>query len=243
MSFATDASPLLPLYTSPRPAPSPPSSSGSESTLEGFVYPRIPPPDCPLKITLDPSGHPVLPCVSEHGLPPNNSRCIKLTKTRSEVYPKCANCAELAIPCDFSESGVPCSPCMVLGIPDCVYADPWCFMATLSRERDIYLADERQGLFNAVKDNRLSPSVFEREYQRGLSWWYSIAQGAIDRFLINCSATNGLAFRGYEALAQASTDAGHLLRFLALGHDAHIHPSVLGVVTDRLQALIYTMSN
>ncbi|KAJ7152924.1 hypothetical protein C8R46DRAFT_1120773 [Mycena filopes] len=234
MSFATDASPLLPLYTSPRPAPSPPSSSGSESTLEGFVYPRIPPPDCPLKITLDPSGHPVLPCVSESGLPPSNSRCIKLTKTRSE----------LAIPCDFSESGSPVLPVHGTGYPDCVYADPWCFMATLSRERDIYLADERQGLFNAVKDNRLSPSVFgDAEYQRGLSWWYSIAQGAIDRFLINCSATNGLAFRGYEALAQASTDAGHLLRFLALGHDAHIHPSVLGVVTDRLQALIYTMSN
>ncbi|KAJ7088181.1 hypothetical protein C8R44DRAFT_445112 [Mycena epipterygia] len=202
--------------------------------------PQIPPPDCPLKVTRDAHGHRQLPIISDHPLPVDHERVKKLVKYRIDVVAKCANCAELAVECDFSESGIPCPPCAILGIPDCNYADPYFFMANLAHRRDMYLHEERTVLSVAVRDNFLAPSQFDREYQRASEWFYSAAQGAITRFVLNCHATGGLALRGYQRLAESSTDAGLLSRFLALGHDARIHPSVLQTVADRLQALFFS---
>ncbi|KAJ6556683.1 hypothetical protein B0H10DRAFT_2201549 [Mycena sp. CBHHK59/15] len=233
-----DLSMLLPLFSSPRPAPLPTSmSSRSSPSPQGFIVPQIPPRDCPLSITIDDAGHRRLPLVSSNPLPPDHERVRKLIRHRLDITAKCANCAELAIDCEFFEAGVPCPPCAVLGIPNCQFADPYDFMMNLRNRRDAHFLHEREVLCAAVRDNKLAPSVFEREYEHASAWFYSAAQGAISRFLINCHSTGRLAFRGYQALAASSTDASLLSRFLAFGHDARIHPSVLRAVADRLQVL------
>ncbi|KAJ7753265.1 hypothetical protein B0H16DRAFT_1459566 [Mycena metata] len=240
-----DSAYVLPLYHSPRRLPLPPQGSAPSGPLpspppDGFVIPRIPPPDCPLRVTRDSRGHRQLPHVSDHPLPVDHERVIRLVKSRVDVVAKCANCAELAIPCEFSESGIPCPPCAVLGIPDCDYSDPYFFVANLAYHRDAYLHEERSVLVDAVKQNFLEPSQFSREYERANAWYYSAAQGAITRFLINCHATGDLAFRGYQCIAEASNDAGLLSRFLAIGHESGMHPSVLQTVAGRLQGLFNT---
>ncbi|KAJ7466667.1 hypothetical protein B0H11DRAFT_2284599 [Mycena galericulata] len=233
-----DTSPILPLFSSPRPAPFPtPSSSRSSPSPQGFVVPQVPPRHCPLSITIDDAGHRRLPLVSTNPLPAEHERVRKLIRHRADITAKCANCAELAIDCEFYEAGVPCPPCAVLGIPDCQFADPYDFMLNLRNRRDAHFCRERDTLCAAVRDNQLAPSLFEREYEHATAWFYSAAQGAISRFLINCHSTNGLAFRGYQALAESSTDASLLSRFLAFAHDAQIHPSVLRAVADRLRVL------
>ncbi|KAJ7449205.1 hypothetical protein FB451DRAFT_1187303 [Mycena latifolia] len=247
---SSDSVPLLPLFSSPRPAPVPfgPASIGSSHSSpppEGFVMPQIPPPNCPLRVTHH-NGHRQLPHVSDNPLPVDHERVMKLIKYR-DVVAKCANCAELAIDCDFSEAGIPCPPCAVLGIPDCNYADPYFFVSNLANRRDAYLHDEHAVLCAAVCDNHLAASQFGmslcllREYERASAWFYSAAQGAITRFLVNCHATGGLAFRGYQRLAESSTDTGLLSRFLVFGHDARIHPSVLQAVADRLYSLFFSL--
>ncbi|KAJ7134179.1 hypothetical protein C8R44DRAFT_729667 [Mycena epipterygia] len=212
----------------PHPAPFPsPESSRSSPLPQGFVVPSIPPCDCPLSITIDATGHRRLPLVSTNPLPADHER----------VTAKCANCTEMAIDCEFSEAGVPCPPCAILGIPDCQFADSYHFMDNLRHHRDTHFCRERDVLCTAVCDNQLAPSSFEREYENACAWFYSAAQGAISRFLINCHSTNGLVYRGYQVLAASFSDAGLLSRFLAFGNDVCIHPSVLRIVVDRLQAL------
>ncbi|KAJ7436544.1 hypothetical protein FB451DRAFT_1417403 [Mycena latifolia] len=232
---------ILPLFTSPRPAPTPPSSSISSESPQGFVLPSIPPRDCPLVITVDDAGHQRLPAVSNNPLPLDHDRIRKLIRHRADVSAKCANCAEMAIDCQFYEVGVPCPPCAVLGIPDCQFADPYYFMFNLADRRDAYLVRERDVLCAAVCDNHLAPSRFECEYEHASAWFYSAAQGAIGRFLINSHATAELASHGYRALAASSTDPSFLSRFLSFGSDAHIHPSVLCFAADRLHALFLAL--
>ncbi|KAJ7165431.1 hypothetical protein C8R43DRAFT_1122154 [Mycena crocata] len=230
-------------FDHPRPAPPPPSvaSQSSRSTPEGFVLPVIPPINDPLVVTYDTGGHRVLPHVSDTPLAVDDGRVTRLVEHHPMITPKCANCAELCVPCQFSEAGVPCPPCSVLGIPDCDWANPFWFIENLQRCRDLYLLDERTSLVKSVKDNRLPPSLFEREFERAQNWFYSGAQGAISRFLINTRATRDVAVRGYQSLAAASTDPSVLLRFLALGVDTRVHPAVLGVVAERLQGLFQAM--
>ncbi|KAJ7800052.1 hypothetical protein B0H14DRAFT_2901302 [Mycena olivaceomarginata] len=231
-------------FEHPRPAPLPPSSSSSRSarsTPEGFVLPVIPPSDDPLVVTQDARGRPQLPRVSDSPLHVDDGRVLKLAKYHPMIVPKCASCAKMGVNCSFSEAGIPCPPCTVLGIPDCDWSDPFWLMENLQRCRDIYLLDEQDTLVKSVQDNRLAPSLFEREFERVQAWFYSGAQGAISRFLINSHATHGLALRGYRSLAAASTDPSLLLRFLSLGTEAHIHPSVLEVVTERVQSFFHSM--
>ncbi|KAJ7860721.1 hypothetical protein B0H14DRAFT_3621641 [Mycena olivaceomarginata] len=232
------------IFEHPRPAPLPPSSSSSRSarsTPEGFVLPVIPPSDDPLVVTQDARGRPQLPRVSDSPLHVDDGRVLKLAKYHPMIVPKCASCAEMGVNCSFSEAGIPCPPCAVLGIPDCDWSDPFWLMENLQRCRDLYLLDERDTLVKSVQDNRLAPSLFDREFERVQAWFYSGAQGAISRFLINSHATHGLALRGYRSLAAASTDPSLLLRFLSLGTEAHIHPSVLEVVTERVQSFFHSM--
>ncbi|KAJ7176541.1 hypothetical protein C8R46DRAFT_1213117 [Mycena filopes] len=226
------------LFSSPRPAPLPPTASAYLSpSPEGFVVPRIPLRDCPLRITLDERGHHILPHVSDHPLSVDHERVTRLAKYRVNVNAKCANCAEMAIKCHFVESGIPCPPSAVLGIPDCRFADLYDFMVNLADHRDQYLHEERATLIAAVKDNHLAPSQFDREYDCAAAWFYAAAEGAMTRFVINCHATSGLTLRGYRSLAASSTDAGLLSRFLAIEHESQMHPSVLQAVADRLQGL------
>ncbi|KAJ6498708.1 hypothetical protein DFH09DRAFT_1203834 [Mycena vulgaris] len=206
-----------------------PSSNDSAHLLPLFTSPR--PGPCPHRSLF----------ISSNPLPADHERVIRLTKYRAEVVAKCANCAELAVECDFSESGVPCPPCAVLAIPDCDFTDPYFFMANLAHRRDIYLHEQRATLVTAVRENYLAPSQFEREYEHASTWFYSAAQGAITRCLINCRATDGLTLRGYQRLAESSADAGILSRFLALAYDTHIHPSVLQTVTNRLHTLFVSL--
>ncbi|KAJ7853848.1 hypothetical protein B0H14DRAFT_2757736 [Mycena olivaceomarginata] len=232
------------IFEHPRPAPLPPSSSSSRSacsTPVGFVLPVIPPSDDPLVVTQDARGRPQLPRVSDSPLHVDDGRVLKLAKYHPMIVPKCASCAEMGVNCSFSEAGIPCPPCAVLGIPDCDWSDPFWLMENLQRCRDLYLLDERDALVKSVQDNRLAPSLFDREFERVQAWFYSGAQGAISRFLINSHATHGLALRGYCSLAAASTDPSLLLRFLSLGTEAHIHPSVLEVVTERVQSFFHSM--
>ncbi|KAF7324413.1 hypothetical protein MVEN_02643800 [Mycena venus] len=227
------------LFGSPRPAPLPPrfgSTPSSDSSIEGFVVPTIPPRHDPLYLVPGPGGH-ELPRVSSNPLAVDHERVRRLMKYHIDVVPKCANCAEMGIACEFTESGIPCPPCALLAVPDCEYVDPEFFLVNLARHRDFFLCAERDALCSAVRDNQLAPSVFDREYERANFWFYCGAQGAIDRFKVNCEATGNLALRGYQLLASSSTDTGLLSRFLSLGAESQIHPTALGVVADRLRTL------
>ncbi|KAJ7143220.1 hypothetical protein C8R43DRAFT_1124456 [Mycena crocata] len=230
-------------FDHPRPAPPPPTSSirSTRSTPEGFVLPSIPPANDPLVVSYDAHGHRQLPRVSDSPLAVDDGRVLKLVEHQPMVVPKCANCAELAVPCSFTEAGVPCPPCSILGVPDCSWSDPFWFMENLQQCRDLYLLDERDALVKAVQDNHLAPSLFEREFERAKSWFYAGAQGAMTRFLLNSQATRNIAARGYHSLAAASTDPALLLRFLSLGTETRIHPLVLQIVAERVQTLFAAM--
>ncbi|KAJ7664840.1 hypothetical protein B0H17DRAFT_1143519 [Mycena rosella] len=242
-SSSENSGPLLyPIsHSVPLVPPPPPPSASSRSTPEGFILPTIPPIPDPLVVIRDSRGHRVLPDVSLMPLPVTDGRVTKLVESHPMVVPKCANCAEMGVDCTFSEAGIPCPPCAVLGIPNCDWTDPFWLMENLRRCRDLYLRDERDELVQSVKDNRLPASLFDREFERAERWFYSGAQGAITRFLLNSYATRDLALHGYRALAASSTDASTLLRFLALGVETHVHPVILQAVGARLQDLFSAM--
>ncbi|KAJ7651864.1 hypothetical protein B0H17DRAFT_1215119 [Mycena rosella] len=235
-------------FENPRTAPSLPIAANpvpisSRSTPEGYLLPILPPADDPLVITQDARGHCQLPRVSDTPLPVDDARVLKLVEHHPMIIPKCSNCAEMGVACSFSKAGIPCPPCSVLGIPDCDWADPFWFMENLQRRRDLFLFDECDALVKAVNDNRLSPALFEREFKRAQAWFYSGAQGAISRFMLNTWATRDIAVCGYQALAASSSDPSHLLRFLALGVETHIHPLILQVVAERLQVFFQSVSS
>ncbi|KAF7348136.1 hypothetical protein MSAN_01766400 [Mycena sanguinolenta] len=190
------------------PRPAPPAPSPSDD-IQGFVVPVIPPPDCPLHMVATPDGlH--LPRVSANAHPADpSSRPALIT---------------------FRVNGA--------SIPDCRFADPDDFLYHLKRHRDAVFRDERTALVNAVHDNHLPASLFAWEYGRATAHFYSAAQGAIDRFIINYNATHRLSLRGYRALANATTDAGLLSGFMALGAETQVHRSVLQVVANRLLSII-----
>ncbi|KAJ7144756.1 hypothetical protein C8R43DRAFT_1130475 [Mycena crocata] len=232
-------------FDHPRPAPPPPSvaSHSTRSTPEGFVLPLIPPAVDPLVVNYDSRGHRQLPRVSDSPLPVDDTRVLRLIEQLPQVSPKCTNCAEMSVECSFTEAGQPCPSCFILGVPDCEWACPFSFMETMRRCRDSHLLAERDALVKAVKDNHLPPSLFEREFERSESWFYQGVQGAIARFLVNSRATRDVAVRGYQALAAAAPDPSILLWFLTLGVEARIHPSVLQVVTERVQAFFAAMTS
>ncbi|KAJ7360650.1 hypothetical protein DFH08DRAFT_842065 [Mycena albidolilacea] len=222
--------------SSPRAAPTPPSSRSSPSP-QGFIVPRVPPPNCPLHVTAGPDG-PELPRVSDSPLAVDDERVTRLIKFRLTPGAKCRHCHTMHLECDFSESGLPCPSCAVLGMSDCDFTDADYFLLNIADRRDQRFHDERRSLVAAVRENRLSPSLFDREYERSCAWFYSEAQGAITRFLLNCRATHNLAIRGYHTLAAASDDTGLLSRLLALGVEFNLHPSVLHILTERLQTVV-----
>ncbi|KAF8190676.1 hypothetical protein K438DRAFT_1763125 [Mycena galopus ATCC 62051] len=232
-------------FDHPSPAPSvpAPASHSTSSSPEGFVIPAIPPVHDPLVVTRDAHGHRQLPHVSNTPLHVDDSRVLKLVQPRPMIVAKCLDCAEKAINCSFMEAGIPCPPCAVLRIPDCTWSDPFWFIENLQRSRDQYLLDERDALVKSVQEGRLAPSLFEREFERAQGWFYSGAQGAISRFLLNSQATRDTAVRGYHALAAASTDPATLLRFLSLGSDTGIHPLVLQVVAEHVLSLYVVMTS
>ncbi|KAJ6521381.1 hypothetical protein DFH09DRAFT_1097828 [Mycena vulgaris] len=233
------------------------TSARSNSPSLGIVIPSIPPPSCLLSITVDEAGHRRLPAISNNPLPLNHKLVWKLIRHRADISAKCVNCAKMAIDCEFYEAGVPCPPCAVLSIPDCTFADPYDFMFNLANRRDAHLIRERDVLWAAVRDNHLAPSQFstffpplipysanlfpEREYEHASAWFYSAAQGAISRFLLNSHASAKLVFHGYQALAVSSTDPSFLSHFLAFGSDAHIHPTVLRLTADCLHTLFLSL--
>ncbi|KAJ7739441.1 hypothetical protein DFH07DRAFT_943930 [Mycena maculata] len=233
------------VFEHPRSAPLPhpplPSSASSRSTPEGFIIPVVPSSDDPLVISYDSRGHRVLPNVSNTPLDVLDGRVTKLVQEHPMVIPKCANCAEQGITCSYYEAGVPCPPCSVLGIPECDWADPFWVLENFRRSRDSYFCDERDALVKSVKENRLPVSLFEREFEIRMSWFYSGAQGAINRYLLNSRATRDVGLRGYKALAASTSDASTLLRFITLGVETRVHPCVLQVITERVQDLLASM--
>ncbi|KAJ7847287.1 hypothetical protein B0H13DRAFT_1907363 [Mycena leptocephala] len=223
------------------PLPPTPASRSARSTPEGFILPVVPPVNDPLIVTRDAHGHRQLPHVSDSPLGVDDGRVMRLVQYHPMAVPKCANCAEMGVACSFTEAGIPCPPCSVLGIPDCNWTDPFWFIENLQRCRDLYLLDERDKLVKSVKNNCLAPSLFDREFERVTSWFYSSAQGAISQFLVNSHATRDIAVRGYHSLAAASADPTLLLRFLSLGAETQVHPLVLQVVAERVQSLFLSM--
>ncbi|KAJ6571515.1 hypothetical protein B0H19DRAFT_1255483 [Mycena capillaripes] len=222
--------------------PSSSSDNSADSVLaRRLCRPVIPPTNDPLIVTRDNKGHRQLPHVSFQPLGVDDTRVLKLVQYHPDVVPKCANCAEMGLECSFSAAGIPCPPCSVLGIPDCNWTDPFWFMENLQHCRDLYLLDEREELMKSVKDGRLAPLVFDREFERAQAWFYSSAQGAISRFMVNTHATRDIAIRGYHSLAAAATDPSTLLRFLSLGTETHVHPLVLQVVAERVQSLFMSL--
>ncbi|KAJ7476354.1 hypothetical protein B0H11DRAFT_2235107 [Mycena galericulata] len=232
------------VFEHPRPAPPLPTSGSrsARSTPEGFVIPIPPSSDNdPLFVSYDAAGHRVLPSVSDTPLDVLDSRVTRLVQVHPMVIPKCANCAEQGIPCSYYEAGVPCPPCTILGIPECDWADPFWVLEHLRRSRDSYFCTERDALVKSVKENRLPVSLFEYEFGTRMSWFYSSAQGAINRYLLNSRATRDIGLRGYKALAASTFDTSTLLRFITLGVETHVHPRVLQAITERVQDLLAAM--
>lgn len=71
------------IFETPRAAPSPPSTRSSPSP-QGFIVPRVPPPNCPLHVTAGPDG-PELPRVSDSPLAVDDERVTRLIKFRLTV--------------------------------------------------------------------------------------------------------------------------------------------------------------
>ncbi|KAJ7215469.1 hypothetical protein GGX14DRAFT_562681 [Mycena pura] len=223
-------SPLI----APRPAPRPPvDADDSDLSFDSFLIPRISPPEDPLK-RLDAREHWGLPHLSDTPLDVTDPHVVRMVEDRNDPLAKCSPCAQFGTECQYSEAGIPCPPCVVLGVPDCEFADPDFFLQNLRHARDAYLHGERVALSKAVQNNQLASSRFAREYGRAEAWFYSCAQGAINRFRINKRATQDVALRGYASLAAACTDPGLLARFITFGYETHIHPIVLHAVADRL---------
>ncbi|KAF7338807.1 hypothetical protein MSAN_02203400 [Mycena sanguinolenta] len=209
----------LSIFGSPRPAPPAPSPSDD---IQGFVVPVIPPPDCPLHMVATPDGlH--LPRVSANAHPPTHRRVPALN------YLPCQSrgASRHPLPSVRSFRHSRLSLRRSRRLPLSSQASP-----------DAVFRDERTALVNAVHDNHLPASLFAWEYGRATAHFYSAAQGAIDRFIINYNATHRLSLRGYRALANATTDAGLLSRFMALGAETQVHRSVLQVVANRLLSII-----
>ncbi|KAJ6566348.1 hypothetical protein B0H19DRAFT_1232580 [Mycena capillaripes] len=223
------------LFDHPRRAPLPPTpaSRSAQSSPEGFVVPVIPPTNDPLIVTCDNKGHRQLPHVSFQPLGVDDTRVLKLSpNVRTALRwvsnarsPKRASRALLAL---FSAFRTATGPTRF---------GSW----NLQHCRDLYLLDEREELMKSVKDGRLAPLVFDREFERAQAWFYSSAQGAISRFMVNTHATRDIAIRGYHSLAAAATDPSTLLRFLSLGTETHVHPLVLQVVAERVQSLFMSL--
>ncbi|KAJ7723020.1 hypothetical protein DFH07DRAFT_971743 [Mycena maculata] len=151
------------------------------------------------------------PRVSNSPLSVEDARVKKLIEYQSVIRPKCSSCAEMAIEYSFSEAGIPCPSCAVLGIPDCDWGRP-----VLAHGEPAISVNS-----TAVQD-----------------WFYSGAQGTISRFMINSRATCDLAIRGYRSLAASSVDISMLSRVLSLGAETQIHPLVLQVIAERIHALL-----
>ncbi|KAJ7025499.1 hypothetical protein C8F04DRAFT_1191392 [Mycena alexandri] len=239
--FSVDSSSIYTPFTAPRPAPRPqgPRHPGTYPSPppETLFLPTIPPADCPLHLSEDDHGNILLPRVSHRSVGADHDHAIQLCRTQLEGNPKCSNCMEMEIDCQFWEAGIPCPSCAILGIPDCSNASPQRFIDTLVYCRDQHFYKERQILSALVRDDMMTPAKFEREYAETAKSYYAVIQGALSRFAINSAATAGLAQQGYQDLAASSNDASLLSRFLTLGTEAHIHPSILRAVSARLQSL------
>ncbi|KAJ7110552.1 hypothetical protein C8R44DRAFT_743024 [Mycena epipterygia] len=224
------------------PVPSPPTPSAStRSTPEGFVLPRIPPNPDPLHVTVDTNGRYRIPVLSHKPLPVHDRRVTAIIRHFGPYSPKCSNCLELCVACEPSEHGIPCASCILLGIPDCEHADFSHFFDSVRRDRDASFVEDRDALVRRVESNQLPHSRFEREFAKAAAWFYSAAQGALDRFLLNVRATRDIAINGYRALAASSNHPATLLRFILLGLETRVHPAVLHVVGSRAQDLIAAM--
>ncbi|KAJ7079548.1 hypothetical protein B0H15DRAFT_804369 [Mycena belliarum] len=68
--------------------PSPPASTSTRSTPDGFVYPQIPPNPDPLVVTTDLYGEQILPTVSSTPLPVTDGRVTKLVQDLTNITPK-----------------------------------------------------------------------------------------------------------------------------------------------------------
>ncbi|KAF8216909.1 hypothetical protein K438DRAFT_1925898 [Mycena galopus ATCC 62051] len=183
--------------SSPRAAPTPPSSRSSPSP-QGFIVPRIPPPNCPLHVTHTPDG-PQLPRVSDSPLPIDDDRVSRLIQFTLTAGSSCTSCYTAGLECDFTEAGIPCPCCVVLGVPNCDFIDPDFFLHNLADRRDQHFHDECWALCAFVRENCLLPCLFECEYERSCEWFYSVAHGAITRYLYNCKASHEMAVRGYAS--------------------------------------------
>ncbi|KAK7016826.1 hypothetical protein R3P38DRAFT_2635464 [Favolaschia claudopus] len=236
---------ILPLYISPPAAPSLPpvplpstspdstaSTNGSADSYAAFVYPIVPPPDDPFVLLHDGT----LPRVSRNPLPPNHERVETLTKYRARVY-KCANCAEGALCCRFDEAGKSCGPCAARGVPDCCFTEPGFLLDNLVARRDRYFNYERVTLANAVHAGSLHPSRFNIEYERAGAFFYSAAQGAINRFLMNSSTTKDLVYGGISDIMSSSDDPTFIIQFLSFSHDK-MHPRISLLAVERLHAVL-----
>ncbi|KAJ7725160.1 hypothetical protein B0H16DRAFT_1471945 [Mycena metata] len=230
--FSIDSSSMQSLYSAPRPAPRPydapcPQGVYPSPPPDFLVLPIIPPTDCRIFLSADDHSNTILPRVSIGSIGADHDMAIELCRTQVEGEQRCANCAEMDISCQFWEAGIPCPTCTILGIPDCANASAARFIDVLVRARDRYMLHERDILSALVRDGLMTPTKFEREYADTEHNYYAVVQGALSRFSINSSATKNLAFQGYRDLANSSQDAALLSRFITLGTEAHIHPSIL----------------
>ncbi|KAJ7782931.1 hypothetical protein B0H16DRAFT_1709762 [Mycena metata] len=243
--FSIDSSSMQSFYSAPRPVPRPCDASRPQDTYpsplpEFLVLPSIPPPDCRIYLSADDHGNTILPRVLIGSIGADHDIAIRLCRTQVEGEQRCANCVEMDISCQFWEAGIPCPSCAILGIPDCANASPSRFINVLVRARDQHMLREHDMLATLVRDGHMTPTKFEREYAETEHHYYSVVQGALSCFAINSSATKSLVFQRYRDLANSSNDAALLARFVTLGTEAHIHPSILRTVSKRLATLFHS---
>ncbi|KAK7001207.1 hypothetical protein R3P38DRAFT_2649831 [Favolaschia claudopus] len=246
MIMSSDSKP--PMYTSndltrasANPLPRTPATTNSSNSSRAIIYPPIPPRPDPMRVTIDENGHRRLPFLSNNPLSVDHERVHRYITFRPYAA-KCSNCSEDRCSCDFTEHGRPCSACASTCRPDCDFVNPYGFIAVLAHYRDLYLHEEFKALRACVEAGQLSSSRLDREFERAAAWFYSGAQGAVTRFILNHRATDGMMLRGIFHIVSSITDTGLLTQFLAVMHDK-LHPAAIQVIVDRLNTIYGALHN
>ncbi|KAK7062308.1 hypothetical protein R3P38DRAFT_2597356 [Favolaschia claudopus] len=232
------SSPLLrPLPDVPTVAPAATIASASPADGLGYVLPAIPPDVEILVMGRDSQNHRHMPTVSERPAAVDSPQVLALMVYSAEPGCACFPCGENGVGCNRPEAGIGCFPCVSLANPSCDRADPEVFLANLRHARDGYLHIHRSRLANDVDTGILTAANFANQYQDVLDYWYSGAQAAITRYLINAHNFNALTFRGYRQIFAASTSVEALSQFIHFAYIARIHPSVLELAAERLKEI------
>nr|GAT46247.1 predicted protein [Mycena chlorophos] len=152
---------------------------------------------------------------------------------------RCANCADMDMPCNYIEPGIFCDLCILSGSPRCKHTDPFAFAEQLTSWRANFLVNYVRRLHSYIEQRFMHASVFLANYEIALEWANRAVQGAIIRFESNIRATSAIATRGYGQIINATTGLADLGRFLTFAAESSfLHPSIVKAALKRGAELV-----